>query len=202
MYETRPHYTMDRFFCRHKLKSKTRPGQACGQSSEVDLTTRFHFGYCYQHKKSHREDWIDELEEAQRNYQESEHKLQLQRQEEIKVARIPNAATIEGNAQFGRPVPDEYYKEQPNKTEPTIEECINHILNTAQMEIFAHRNNVTPLSIFTLFPCQWRGWPAEEIAHELQNRVYDTRIYARELTFRARWNGTQQLHLHVDFGTG
>jgi len=186
---------MDRSVCRHKLRSRTRPGQECGEPSDHDFTTRFAYGYCHQHKKSHRDDWIDELKEAQIKHAEVERQLRMQREEEFKLARVPNAATIEENVQFGRAVPEEYYREQLEKTEPTLEACVDYILNTMQRDMFANSININPLSIFTLFPCQWRGWPGEEVATELRNRMYEPLLEARKLTFRARWSSTHRLYL-------
>jgi len=156
-----------------------RKGQTCDE-----YTTVCHgigIPYCHKHSEKHVEEWepfiIKRL--AEDKAKEKEHKNKLDT--EILNARKPNAFTIHKDR---KNVPSLLVETQ--KTENTIEECVDVILNKFSEDIITYSSFLTPFSTIQLYPSKWRGWPKESIMDELKKRMFDVSLDTRNDAIFAR----------------
>lgn len=102
-------------------------------------------------------------------------------------ARTPNAGTIRFR------VPHPASPSSPvAKTEESIQDCVDQILFRFQRDCLKYTGTLNPISKVWLFADEWRGWPREEVAVELENRMYRCIISEKPepcLMFESKWIG-------------
>lgn len=165
--------------CEHVLASGHRRGKQCQKQTWKD-----HVPFCDSHVDAHKAEWEPIVKEAGIKRRREEEEFKIARNAEIRKARVPNADSICRIDRYRSKLAPSI---RGVKTEDTIEECVTAILTEITKSLFRFADSANGLSNMYLHPFDYRGWPAEEIAAELENRLYTCHVKEDCIIFKARY---------------